>query len=88
MPRASFVLSISDSWFPVGFRHVCQFSASSGVRFFCFFTPFTSFSYFISDLPHFSLLSGDLINIQLVAVVANVQYMPIPFCHVTILLGI
>jgi hypothetical protein len=74
--------------FPVAFRHICQFGASSGVRFLSFFTPFTSFSYFISHLPLFFFPSGDQVNIRLVAVVAILQYLAIPFYHVTVLLGI
>jgi hypothetical protein len=84
----TFVQCHTGYWFPVAFRHICQFSASSGVRFFCFFTPFTSFSYFISDFPLFSLSSGDQVNIRLVAIVANVQYMAIQFYRFGILLGI
>ena len=37
------VTPVTSSQFSVPFCHICQFTASSGVRFFCFFTLFTSF---------------------------------------------
>jgi hypothetical protein len=43
-------------WFSVAFPNICLFTASSGVRFFCLITLFTSFAHFISDLPLFLLL--------------------------------
>jgi len=52
-------------WFSVVFRHSCRFTASSGVKFFCFITLSTSLSHFISGLPLLLLPSGDQVIIRL-----------------------
>jgi hypothetical protein len=52
-------------WFSVAFHHSCWFTASSGVKFFCFITLSTSVSYFISGLPLLLLASSDQVIICL-----------------------
>ena len=55
----------TNYWFSVAVRHLCQFNASSVVRIFCYITPSTYFSHFISGLPLLILTSVDQVNIRL-----------------------
>jgi hypothetical protein len=52
-------------WFSVTFHHICQLTASSGVRFFYFTVPSTSLSHFFSGLPLLFLPSNNQLNSHL-----------------------
>ena len=52
----------SGYWSSVAFRHIYRFTASSGVRYFCFITLSTSVAHVISGLPLLFLPSGDQLN--------------------------
>lgn len=55
----------TSSWFAVTFCCICQLTAFSNVRFFCFSTLFTSLFHFISGLPLPFLPSRDQVSIRL-----------------------
>ena len=61
-----YTVSLNRLLLPATFRQICRFTASSDVRFFCFFNLFTSVTHFISGLiilfclptTRFSILIG------------------------------
>ena len=59
----------------VAFRHVCQFTTSSGVSLFCFTILFTSLSNFFSGLSLLSLPSGDQVSIRLDRLLSPIRNM-------------
>jgi hypothetical protein len=60
----SVVYSCTGYLFSAAFRHICRFTASSGVTFFCFVTLYTPLSRIISDRP-LAFFSDEQINIRL-----------------------